>query len=1069
MKKIVIFILVVALVVSVGLLAVGCQSKDANGLIILKTPKNLVVNGDAISWGAVKNAEKYYVSVDGAEHESKTTTFVVPVIEKGVYKLRVKASGDGVKYGESEYSKEIDYVQNERLASPTPTISGNVMSWPVVEGAEKYSFTVANRDGKPVGVEITTAETSYVFEGENFAKPNIYTISLIAIPSADSREYIRSLASKVDYIVSVKLVTPDFVTFADSSTKMKWNSVEYASKYKLKITEISTGKSFETSETLYNNFNFADLDLKEPGDYTVQVKAVGDGKVFFDSDYSVVKPEYTLTKLKQIDKANIQIEYNEQTDEYVLKWKMSVEDFPVYTHTQIYFKAPNAEGKEVLGAVSVKIKKDKLEAEKEGATVEEENVGGEIVSYTYSYPLDRAFITKVEGTWEYKKDDSYYGKFFDVSLQVENSDISNRYVSAENVKVDNRYLSYQRPNVLNDGNGFAEIRKVGEFAYMTQHINDGNGGFHILSNLDFDNYEIPTIKEFKGVLEGGEYILKNAVMDAKLQKNMFFGFIEKNSGEVRNLNFANVKIKAQNSRYVGMVGQNNGIIKNCLVDGIVEGANGIVGGIAGKNTSTIDSCQTNASISGLIVGGICGVNISEERIVDGQKFMSRAQVGGSHANGKVEAKEVVVKDDDDKELADVDKIGIDKFLQDYDVEMLAGGLIGYNKGFVFIPIEEQGYPACSDGTTITLCKHGFSVPHPASVKYKSQIGTAPSNDYKPQVGHPACLEGDTCTHGLTAPPAQSDDYQAQVGTAPSSDYKPAVGKLGDVDYVAAQAVAGILDASVYYSSSTSNVTATMGDKASITKYIVSSGGLIGYNETDVNNSYAGKMYSYDIKTDNTVSASGTDAVAGGFAGVNNGKIVNSYASSSAIAGGKSGGFVAKNGISGVIKNCFSTRRSISNDKSHKGFVADDSGSIENCCFYSQFEIQGEIEGKVKKVTGDDFEDQILKIVNGDGEFGKMGSVKDVLKGGVSTKIQRGVYLCDIIYLETYKVTTRQNEGLSVYGYVVSRTFDDQGKPQYKTVECINNSNLDKPGDFVLKYSGSEVICHNEIKVIVTVR
>ena len=110
MRKRINVIVCIMIVVCVAAFAVACQPKDADGLIKLSSPSNLALNGSVLSWDEVKNAQKYFISVDGTENNSVSSTtcdLSAMVSGYGNFSITVRAYGDGKKYGTSDSSEAI--------------------------------------------------------------------------------------------------------------------------------------------------------------------------------------------------------------------------------------------------------------------------------------------------------------------------------------------------------------------------------------------------------------------------------------------------------------------------------------------------------------------------------------------------------------------------------------------------------------------------------------------------------------------------------------------------------------------------------------------------------------------------------------------------------------------------------------------------------------------------------------------------------------------------------------------------------------------------------------------------
>ena len=154
------------LVVCIAAFAVACQQKDADGLIKLSTPSNLALNGSVLSWDEVPNAKEYFISIKGEDGEEReqsvgnntTCDLSLMVTSTGNFEIKVRAYGDGQKYGTSDKSSAITYRKGDALDTPTVTWKEDKLAgWDAVSGAVNYSLKVTNRAGATLD-ELTTEE-----------------------------------------------------------------------------------------------------------------------------------------------------------------------------------------------------------------------------------------------------------------------------------------------------------------------------------------------------------------------------------------------------------------------------------------------------------------------------------------------------------------------------------------------------------------------------------------------------------------------------------------------------------------------------------------------------------------------------------------------------------------------------------------------------------------------------------------------------------------------------------------------------------------------------------------------
>lgn len=77
--------------------------------IQLANPNSLYVDEGIIHFSEVPGADAYYVSINGVEHYTSTTQYILPSLD-GVYDIKVRARGND-QYQTSEYSESFTYYQ----------------------------------------------------------------------------------------------------------------------------------------------------------------------------------------------------------------------------------------------------------------------------------------------------------------------------------------------------------------------------------------------------------------------------------------------------------------------------------------------------------------------------------------------------------------------------------------------------------------------------------------------------------------------------------------------------------------------------------------------------------------------------------------------------------------------------------------------------------------------------------------------------------------------------------------------------------------------------------------------
>ncbi len=171
-----------------------------------------------------------------------------------------------------------------------------------------------------------------------------------------------------------------------------------------------------------------------------------------------------------------------------------------------------------------------------------------------------------------------------------------------------------------------------------------NGDYYLNGNIDMGGAKWTPIgteaSPFTGNLDGNGYTISNFVIN---DNSKCVGFIGANNGIVKNLKLKNFEISATNdtsSLFIGsLVGLNNGSVKACSAEGTLSGtvtssgfeSSVAIGGIIGYNNSgTVEECFANCTVSSnstsklSCAGGLIG-------------FLKSGNIENCYATGTVEA------------------------------------------------------------------------------------------------------------------------------------------------------------------------------------------------------------------------------------------------------------------------------------------------------------------------------------------------------------------------------------------------------------------------------------------------
>ncbi|MFI3176660.1 MAG: hypothetical protein R3Y67_04095, partial [Eubacteriales bacterium] len=110
---------------------------------------------------------------------------------------------------------------------------------------------------------------------------------------------------------------------------------------------------------------------------------------------------------------------------------------------------------------------------------------------------------------------------------------------------------------------------------------------------------------FTGTYNGNGYTISGSINNEGASNIGVFGYIG-SSGTVKNLT-TNLAVTG-NDNVGGIAGANDGTIESCYNIGSITAIDGTVGGIAGTNNRTIQYCYNKGTITGATTGGIAGKN-----------------------------------------------------------------------------------------------------------------------------------------------------------------------------------------------------------------------------------------------------------------------------------------------------------------------------------------------------------------------------------------------------------------------------------------------------------------------------
>ena len=147
-------------------------------------------------------------------------------------------------------------------------------------------------------------------------------------------------------------------------------------------------------------------------------------------------------------------------------------------------------------------------------------------------------------------------------------------------------------------------------------INNPDGNFQILCNIDMAGAVLAPIPEFTGSVDAIACVISNFTVQGGDEEN--FGFFTVNKGKVSNFTIDNVTfLPGPNAKNIGaLAGVNEGTLNRCVVSGtmgVEKAASGAAcGSIAGRNTGDITNTAVTVDLvytapGSAYVGGLVGV------------------------------------------------------------------------------------------------------------------------------------------------------------------------------------------------------------------------------------------------------------------------------------------------------------------------------------------------------------------------------------------------------------------------------------------------------------------------------
>lgn len=1017
-KKISVIVLII-LIIGLLTFAACVDEKDENGLLKIDAPQNLALNGSTLSWDGVERADHYLIFVkDEEKGKTSATTFDLGTVVTGYgdFQIKIRAVGDGKKYGKSDFSKAIVYRKGNALDTPNVSVDNGakLATWGAIENADGYSVTVVDGENKAVDT-LDTKELSYSFadkkdgdDKDKYEKYDKYRISVIAKPAEDNSEYSDSLAGIAYYVNSKTLDTPVFSSM--TATLIRWAAVTDAKSYTLRLTHSDgTYNEIETSATSYQRSKF---NYDKIGTYNFTIRANGDNEVFYDSQFSENSDDYKITKLEGIAKENISLVYNSDGSAS-LSWSVlantSANEFTLSLKALLADGTSQLENSATTKTISNKVTfvvGDIYDVFVYGTDGNAEKSNGETMIV---YDMDGYLQVEYNGA-HYPVEDSQGKKVaFDSFTPSASVDIVYD-TAAGKFKLD--------PSVVNGSDGSVLKQNTEESADVTG--SDGKQLYYFEQETDFDvekslvydgdkvvshNFTVKLDSIFikKTVTDGDggnsvttyEYLLKNeanygVLYDVAVAAGNNSTNFESSENAVTAGQYLSYKVplKADNGDYSV---NNAGEFAYMIINGFINP----------QNTATYQ-IQANIDFRGYefvqtenFYGKIIGNNHTISNMVVGNKRMTN---------------EGVIKFNDSVEEGNI--------VTNYSmfVNIKAGAAINntFFMGMKFVGYDEDSVE--KDASAIYVAPVAINNYGDISMVMVQSDGIKADSAYvagmvvnnysmitSSQVY--AELEGRKVA-GLAILNAPAENANSSI--MESGFYGKIVSTVGEILKYDGKTLfgAGLVaenaaNAHIIGCESIADVSVTANGLDAIY-----AGGLVAVNDGNIVNSYSGEFTLNNVYRE--ITASGDKAYAGGLVALNEdgGKISDSYATGKASASLYVGGFVGLN--KGDIVSSYSTGGTKRTGTHTGAFAGDNTGSISQTASYSTDSWAKDEFGKL--FTSSEELDDIIGILYPSGTEAKMVMVNG--KGFRNPIIKNRIYTKDLT------VTMSPSQIITVKGVIV---------------------------------------------------
>lgn len=580
MKKYLTVLLIIMLAAALCLAFAACEKVGDDGLIILDAPK-AEANGNTVTWNSVKNAVKYGVIVnDKDEVETETTSFVVR--DGGKSSVKVRAIGDGKKYGVSEYSAIVEVEVFGKLATPSlnelaQDANGNLtLTWTSVEGATSYNVSVTDSKSTTIVNENVNSNT-FTVTADRVSTPNSYNFRVKAV--GDGKVQDSEFSNVRIYTKTTQLAAPAKVELGVGDIEGKYiyfDEVDNADRYVIEIFKNGTlYLTYDVTGTRNNRkyFNIENMGISEIGTYTMRMRAEKKNSgLYFPSEYFDIK----------------------NADGVIQEFKL----YGAPANVQI-----DETGKMTWGAVDENLRYDIAATSNKTTNIS--------VGYTSTTDYDLTSSNNI-------KSGDTMGLILDVKVYVA-ADYTKyilKGISSESVT----YNYVKTPEKTSEGEyaGYYKITNIAELNYVTS---EPDAKYYLDADLNGRSGNIYALTtEFKGIFDGNNYSINNVNIVARNAADngniSLFGNIAVD-GAIKNLGLFEITVNDTVHKTVSgaaVANINNGEIDNISVISNID-VSGNAAGVVIENKGKLSNIFAKPTVKGYgLVGGIVATNSSAEFI-----------------------------------------------------------------------------------------------------------------------------------------------------------------------------------------------------------------------------------------------------------------------------------------------------------------------------------------------------------------------------------------------------------------------------------------------------------------------